>query len=560
MTRFITEQQILIESFRAEVIKEIVHSPENLARKAAELKKDEIYNDQNKKWVMYDVMAEGYKPETVAQMGNRATNISFAKKIVNKLSKTYTGGVERKIKTADGKPASEEEQKKLDEMADELDFNTKMRDWDRKRQLHRNTLLKIVPYLDTRQTRLTGKPKFEVELRALAPWQYDVIEDPANREKPAVVILSEFYDRDQFERPEGTVGANGERIPGWLSPVAPDGKDQIIADSPSDYQKEMADRRFIWWSDTYHFTTDGNGKIVSAPDLNLNPIKRLPFVNQAGNQNGAYWATGGQDVTDGSVLINKQLTDVNFISFIQGWGQMVIAAKNIPKKLVGGPDNAFMFEKSDATETVEVFFATSNPPIEKHLETVRMALAMLLSSNGLSTRHIAAKLDVVTAPSALSMMVEDAEVIADTKEVQSSFQDAEPNVWTIINLWWLLYQPNKWLVEDQQRIEPLKETNVSTKYFEQKPPTTEKEKLDALKMRKEIGLDTMVGLLKRDNPDLTDEEAKVKAKEIMDEKKALAPAISPQGPNNQAGKGEEDGLNPDDNQDASPPNEDDDNA
>jgi len=532
MTPFSNESQLLEEDFRMAIIKEIVQGPENLERKGAELKKAEIYNDQNKKWVMIEVQAEGYKKETIAQIRNRATNISVAKKIVNKLAKTYVGGVERKFKTpksATPAPPPADPKKKegptpdqvsLDAMVDILNFNTHMKNWDRKRQLHRNTLMKVVPYKDTRETRLQMKDQYEIQLRALAPWQYDVIEDPHNKEKPAVVILSEFYDRAFFERLDMT-GTHANQHGG------PDGKDQIIADSPEDAESEMKSRRFIWWSEQFHFTTDGTGAIVEGPPDRRNPIGRLPFVNLAGAQDGAFWSKGGEDVTDGSVLINKQMTDVNFISFVQGWGQMVIAARNIPKKMVGGPDNAFIFEKQDPTETVQVEFATSQPPIEKHLETIRMAVAMLLSTNGLSTRHVAAKLDVVTAPSAIAMMVEDAEVVSDTKDVQVSFQDKEPEVWELVNLWWKLFQPNGWLMPKQQEIAPLGSTEVSVKFHEQKPPVTDKEKYETMKLKKEIGLASHVDLIRQDQPDLTEDEAKQKAADITAEKTANTLAFGP---------------------------------
>jgi hypothetical protein len=44
--------------------------------------------------------------------------------------------------------------------------------------------------------------------------------------------------------------------------------------------------------------------------------------------------------------------------------------------------------------------------------------------------------------------------------------------------------------------------------------------LENIKLRKELGLNTIVELLKIDNPDLSDEDAEAKAKEIMEEKKS----------------------------------------
>ena len=50
---------------------------------------------------------------------------------------------------------------------------------------------------------------------------------------------------------------------------------------------------------------------------------------------------------------------------------------------------------------------------------------------------------------------------------------------------------------------------------------TEKEKLEVMQMRKDLGLDTEKDLLKKDNPDLTDEEIDAKLQQIDDAKEII---------------------------------------
>jgi len=557
--KFTSEEQLTDKGFRRQVIKEIIYSEENIERRAQALRRHEIYRDQNKKWVMQAIEKEGFKAETVEQMRNRATNISIARKIVNKLAQTYVGGVERKIGDEPSGDGVNQDQESLDELVDELDFNTKMKKADRFRQLFKNSLVGCYPVLGARETKLalTGdqKKKNCLKVKVLAPWEYDAIEDPNDMEKPAVIIISDFPERRDLLQSDTAAGAQGIRSATDLTQVS-DGVDQTIADRPED--KGQVNRQFIWWSDTYHFTTDIKGEIVvgmSPPD-GLNPINVLPWVMISDDQDGNFWAQGGDDVIEGSLLINKKMTDINFITFVQGWGQMVIAAENIPKKLIGGPDNAFLFEKTVGGGDVQVFFATSNPPIDAWLETVRTALALLLSTNNLSVRSIATTMDVANAASGVVLMIENSEILSEATDVQETFRDKEPEIWEIVRLWHEKYSKNNWLVECLQEIKPLTTSDVSIKFMQIKPPMSEKEKLEDLKLRKDLGIATLKDLLKKDNPDLTDAELDEKVKELEGDQVKAAALVADHMKKLQD-SGVKNGTNQPDNQtphDQSPPN------
>jgi hypothetical protein len=512
------EEQILDPEFRKLIIDEMVYGTESINRKNCELRKHEIYRDMNKKWVIEALLREGFKDSTVRQMENRAVNISICRKIINKLAQCYVGGVVRIAK-------DESNQKSIDELADEMDINTALKKSDRYRQLFKNTLLQIVPVKCRDEYDESGDLKYKIQPKVYAPWEYDVIEDAYDRTKPHVVILTDFPERNQFilDQIDGSQGIRGGTV---IQFTRGDNREQVIADSPED--KGTQYRTFIWWSHKYHFTTDIKGKIVGE-DIGMvdNPIGRLPFINIAGDQDGHYWAEGGDDLVETSIIINKQLTDLNYIAFCQGWGQLVIAARDIPKKLIGGPDNAFIFEIKDGDPSPEVFFATSNPPIDKWLETIKTTLALLLSTNNLSPRNIAGSLDVNNAASGVAMMIEQSEVVGDLQDVQELYQDKEPEMWAIVAAWHSLYHSTNSLIEDMQMVLPITDSEVLLKFNSIKPMSSEKEKLEALKLRDELGLNTKSELIKIDNPDLSDEDAKAKLKEIEDEKMARQKKFEP---------------------------------
>jgi hypothetical protein len=522
---FTSEEQLLQEGFRAAVIKEMTETVENIERKAQALRRHEIYRDENSKWVMKGIEKEGFKTSTVEMMRNRASNISIARKIINKLAQTYVGGVARTVEDA-------KSQESIDKLADELEFDTRMKKSDRYRQLQKNTLVQIVPVPNLRETNLereagtTTGLKYDLQIKILAPFEYDVIEQPFDETSPGVVILTDFAERARFLTMNDQAGASGFRTDVAVSSDTGDLKDQTIADSPSDKGAQRDKRTFIWWSDKYHFTTDINGQIVQAPDGLLNPIGVLPFVNIASDQDGHYWAQGGEDVIEGSLVINKKMTDINFISFVQGWGQLVVAAKDVPKKLVGGPDNAFIFSMEQGDPAVQVFYASSNPPIADWLETVRTIIALLLSTNDLSSSNISATLDSKYAVSGISKIIDNMDLLADGKDTQKLYQDKEPEIWEIVRRWHSKYSETQSLTKRFLEIPVFEDANVNLKFTELQAPVSELEKLQGLQLRETIGISTLKDLVMMDNPDLTDDEAEKKVEELMQHKKDMQALVA----------------------------------
>lgn len=513
--KLINDDQILDINFRKLIIDEI-KGTENLDRKNAALKRHEIYRDKTRKWVMENLVKENLKPETLKTMENRAANVSVCRKIVNKLARCYVGGVERDV---DGEGDTKQTKQQVEDYAKLLDLNMKMKKSDRYRQLFKNTLIYPVPELSTIET-VGDQKKYNMKVRIMAPWGYDVIEDYNDKEMPRVIILSDFVDRNRLKVgiPVSDDGRKSGIVPNFQSG---DGKDQVIADNPDDSGQGC--RHFIWWSNLYHFTTDEKGEIVAefSPEDNLNPIGVLPFVNVAEDQDDQFWAQGGDDLPDGSILINVLLTDMNSIAYTQGWGQMVITGPEgvVPKRVDGGPHNALTFGYKDGEPKPEVTFESANPPIDVWMRMIEQYVALLLSTNDLSPGNISSKLDPSNFPSGIAMLIEQSEHTASIEDKQKIFSDAERKMWSIIAKWQNMLFETKALTEQFQELGPMPDDlEVNVKFHESRPAVSEKEKLEALQMRKDLGINSMLDLIKIDNPELSDEEAEEKLKSILKEK------------------------------------------
>ena len=494
-----TQEDILDQGFRAKVLAEIV-GMENKNRKMRELRKYEIYKDRTRKWVIESLTKE-LAPETIAQMENRAANISVCRKIVNKLARCYVAGVERKI-------ADDTSQKSIDLYTDELDFNTMMRKAERFLQLFKNTLIQVYPEAEETEE----GPKYSIEARVLPPFLYDIIEDPKDKEKAMVVILTEFVERNQFVERTLQPGTDGRSQIG-LIPQYNRGnlKDDIIADESEEAGMGKC-RTFIWWTEKYHFTTNQAGEIITdiSPPDRLNPIQKMTFVNLADDQDGQFWAMGGEDLIEGSILVNVLLTDLFGISNAQGWGQMIIRGKNLPKIIQGGPHRAIMLEYDEGDPTPDVTYQSSNPPLDAWMRMVEQYVALLLSTNDLAPASVSGKLDANTFPSGIAMLIEQSEATAATEDKQKIFQDAEPDIWELVRSWHELYFDLGVLEDDAMMIPKFLDSDVNLHFRQSKPVLSETEKVALLKARFDLGLASKLDLIKLDNPDLSDLEAQEK--------------------------------------------------
>lgn len=513
------EQDVLELGFRRKVIEEILGT-ENVNRKNESLKRYDLYKDEVKKYVMESLKREGLKDETVHQMGNRCSNISICRKIVNKLARTYSGGVNRDT-------GNEATNIQLDSLTELLCFDEKMRKGDRYRELQKNMLFQIVPE-GTLDPKTSEKMLYKLSMRTLLPWHYDVIEDYRDRELPRCVILSDFKNANTT----GYYATENEAGFHYAKPtlVSSNGKDDIIADNPRDSKEE---RVFVWWTENYHFSTDKDGNLISNPDNpeNENPIHILPFVNNADDQDGQFWAVGGDDLIDGSVLVNKTITDMFFIAWMQGYGQWVVTGRNIKDKIVIGPNNAIVldYDPDSGDPKPEVNVISTNPPLADWMSIIEQYVAMLLTTNNLSPGSVAMKLDASNFMSGIAMMIEMSEATDDVSDKQKSYKDIERSIWEIVKEWQNLLLGSGELVEEFAKIGALPEDfSPTVKFNDLKPVVSETEKLNTIKIRKEIGLNTDAELLMLDNPDLKEEDAekkivKIKANKVEPAKEENAP-------------------------------------
>lgn len=525
------ERMLLDQTFRKRVIQEIKGS-ENISRKKESLRAYEMFKGQTKKWVI-ELLSREFERDTVAQMENRATNYPVLKKVVKKLAQTYTAGVDRKPESG-----SEDEQKAVDDLAKALCLDTVQEKTDKFFELFLNVLVQVVPVKERDEN---GEKRFDIELRVLAPHFYDVIPDADDPTKPRCVILTDFVERNMEAIQQISSRPDGRQEGQVLNFSQGDGQQQTIAEpGPDDDGRQK--REFIFWSNDYHFTCDEQGAII--PELsgenNENPIKKLPFVHYAGDQDGTYYAPGWQDRVDGALHINVVATDMFCIAMVQGWGQPVLVGDKLPEKVTGGPHRAIVLKSKEGSPEPKFYYESSNPPLDQWLSIIEMDVALYLSNNDLSPSTVSSKLDAKNLASGIAMLIERSESTQDIQAKQKMFVRGENETFELVDLWREALGDTQ--CEELKAIPELKkDTPLQITFREAKPVVSEQEHVKTLSDRKKLGINTLKDLIKRDNPTFTDEQAEKKLQEILDERAKFREmfAIPGQEDPNAADKGSE---------------------
>jgi hypothetical protein len=503
--RIKSEDDILKQEIRAQIILEI-EAPENIERKMNHYRRHQCFKDQTAQYVR-DNLLKQLDRDTVTEMEYAISNISIAKKIVNKLAKVYSCRVTRYAMINDTK--SDVDQTSVDYISKYISIDTTMKTINRLLRLHLNCAAYVKPC-----PVLEGNAElYDIVVEALSPYLYDVVENHYNRTKPMVYILSNFspMNASRISTSPETHSPNGTS---QLSTIG-NKKDELIADNKEDENSDS--KEYIFWTKNYHFTTDKKGIITSDASNVANPIGELPLENFSADQDNSFWAVGGDDLLTGAVLINSLLSHINHIAISQGYGQFYMTGKNLPKNQKIGPTKGIILEHEKDDPVPTLGFLNANPQITELLKLVETYAALLLSTNNLSTAGVTPELGKAnTFPSAISLMIDKAESLEDSEEQKVMFENKEPNIWRKISKWQSVYAGQ--LVPELAENIISDSAKVTINFGHQMLLQTEAEKLANIEKRKSLGINTAVDLIKIDQPELSDDQAMQKLLAITAEK------------------------------------------
>lgn len=536
--RIKSEDEILDIGVRKKIIEEI-EGTENIERKAEAFRRWQVYKDHTSAFVI-EMLLHQFDRETVREMSYSITNISIVRKIINKLSRVYSHGVQRTITD------NEEATNNIDLIQKKLKFNKKMITMNRILKLQRNGLgyMKPCPFIDKE-----GERMMRIRLSPLNPYLYDVIEEFYDRTEPLVYVLSDYQPggltHTSLDPAKIRLQTHGSQIAHTTVNKFGDNQDQVIADKKEDENARPEDEKeYIWWSDKYHFTTRGSaiidkeGNVINLSGSNdprieellLNPIEEKPMVNFAIDQDNSFWAEGGEDVVDSGITVNSMLSQVNHIGVVQGYGQFVMTGKDLPKNQILGVNRGIIleFDPNNGDPKPEVAFLSANPPLRELMENTLSLVALTLTTNDLSVANVSASLDGAGSfPSAIAMLIDKADSMEDVEEQAEEFICKEPDLWRIYGKWQQFFAEKDILDPELEELALPEDFELEVIFNKPDAVTTEDEKLTNLEKRKALGFNLMVELIMKDQPGLTKDQAEEKLKKIKEEKKSNMEAFGP---------------------------------
>lgn len=491
------EKSILDKSFRLAVIQEI-ESPENINRKQEAKRRYDCYKDFTKFYVA-DRIKKEMGEETLKIVMNRLSNISICRKITNKKAQVYKDGVVRTAYNTDG-TKNEIAQKQIDSLYSLMKINGTMKKTNKWNELQKNSSNYIMPYL------CPQSGKYKLKVNALSPFLYDVIEDSINPEMPLVYIFS--YFSNEKSNLVSTDDVHTSLTYSESNFRTGNLKDELIADSPDD--QGLPQKKFVWWSYNHHFTTDDTGEIIQGlQEENLeNKFHLLPTVDFSRYQDGHYWAVGGDDIADGSILFNLLMTDLYYSQMFQGFGYFYAYGKNIPQDFIMSPRKGLVINMEEGDPTPGVGFANSGNSIDSNMKMIEQTLATLLSTNDLEPGTIQGTLSATNAESGIQEIIKRSVNTDDIEDQQQIYKDGEFEQYKVISRIFNYYYDNQLLTPEFMEIGRLDESiKLVIRFPKPQQYLSEKDKLDVIEKRKQIGLDSELDSIMRDNPDYTQEEA-----------------------------------------------------
>jgi len=516
-----SEDEILKDDVRQKIVDEI-EQPENQHRKDEAYRRFEVWRDRTKKFVRH-MLRKQLNHTTVEEMEYAMANISVVRKIIDKLAKVYTNGVVRSFDD-DGDTEC------LNLLEKKLKATTNMKTVNRLLKLHRNAALYIKPtqFIDGE-----GNTKFKPVWQPMSPYLYDVVEQFYDRTKPLVYIFSNYEIRHQHHHGPNTTDSFARRGHGHGHGHGHhqhgDRRDQKIADKKEDTDIDLPKKKYVWWTDKWHFTTMGSGIVdpvtlqpfTDQEDLEkaiINPIEEIPVVDYHIDQEGYYWAEGGEDLIDGGILINALLSNAHHIGVTQGFGQLVLTGRDLPSTVLLGPNKTINLAHNEEEPQPTAQFITSNPPLQDLANQVEMYLALLLTTNNLSTSGISSKLEGgMAAPSGIALALDKAESLEDVKDQRSIFEDGEIPAWRKTAKWIEVFSQQNELDSEFDECKIPVEEDIKTEFKEPNMIMSEAEKLTNLNTRKTLGINTEVELI-MDDRGINKEEAEKVLLEIQADK------------------------------------------
>lgn len=466
-------------------------------RRALAKKRIDIYKDGGKAFLIEQIRRE-FDEDALKEM--RLVPLNLLKKVVNKLAGVYKKPPSRKT-TA---PA---DQALLDYYTKELDFNVVMSKLNRYLVLCSNAALYIRPH------------KNELKANVVPNYQYSLVPYAQDQCKAGAVVFSAFTQAGRVTPDSGQSSATGVESYSQTSSTKSQG--DLVASNEKSSQDSAP--FLVFWTDEQHFTTDGEGQVLVAEGVEpehqaINPIDELSVVLVARDRDNEVWAKQGEDLIDGTIALQMGWTDVMTIAKHQGFSLLTITSAEKPKSINLGVNRAIWNKQTPDGKAASVAYVTAQSNLEAYKGLLTELLGLVLSTNEVTPGSVTGSASPQSFTSGFHALIAASDALGAIEADKPIMLKAEREAWELIAKWhnWMFDQN---MLEDEARAlgKFTPKFDLSVSFADVKPIESEDDVIKRIKSLKDLGLVTRLDMIKMRYPDMNDDQAKAKLKEIDDE-------------------------------------------
>lgn len=402
---------------------------------------------------------------------------SLTKKITEKKAKSYKDSPIRKLSGPDADTTE------YQAMVKDSGLNTQLKEIDKLFNEHKYCALAVFPYLEMSEVR--AKRKVSYRFIPLAPYEYDLVKNQHGDTE--VVVLS-------YPSLNITKGI---------------GENEQIAESGSADEGEI--RAYVFWTNSEHrlFKVRGSGEkltvweeIIEGNPNGVNPYGVIPVIDMPWSYDPNYPLPS--PLPRQTVEINALLS-IYLQSASMQVGQLVLKYPQGQEleTVTQGVFTGIKLPQSknpDDSET-SADYINPSPDLAGHKESILTYMSMVLDEQGINSNQVVNPSEKFT--SGLDRLLSSADVQNIIEDNQEKFLVLEDEIFKIVK------QCNDVLGGHKYNSE-----EMSVIYLKPKMMISDSEELDNLKKKKDLGIFEDWELLQDYNPNLSEEDAKKKIKDL----------------------------------------------
>jgi hypothetical protein len=456
---------------RLAVIKQI-KSDENRKRKAQSLKQFRCYNDNLDQYVQERLLQQ-FSSNTVKMMPIQSS-INLVKRIINQGSSIYTTKAKREFTEL-----AEESVATVETIYRDASADSKLMKLERIFNLQNQTHIYV---------KLKNK---KLELVPLYLHNIDAIPSDEDPEVAFGYIISNF-DKTYIQNapldnmstsPTGYMGSSQS---GFLNSNK---INELIADQ-DDYKLKA--ERYTLWTKELNFVFDGNGDIVGDQNALENEIGEMPIIDVSTTKDFTYFVDQGSGVVEFAIDYNVALSDLMFISRLQGFAQGAVQGdQQVLDRMTTielGPAHLIKLPNGPDGSTTNLQFVQRGSDIQGAMEAIEMLLSSFLTSKGIDPKTISGKGESLKYASGAERLLAMVERFESSRENYDLFEGIEAKIFQTIKAYLAAYNGQEDILDSKYFVSIPEESKIFVKFGRPELAQSEQEKVAVVKQKLDAGL------------------------------------------------------------------------